>query len=497
MAYTKIRVIRQRLDDRVDYVLNKEKTTLGSSIEYAMNKQKTITEKKLYESTVNCRKNNAYKKMVKTKEYYDKTDGIQGFHIIQSFKPNETTPEQAHEIGLEFIKKCLKDRFEVVLGTHLDQEHIHNHIIINSVSCKDGKKYRNNFKDYFRDIRGISDELCRKYGLSIIEQNDKTTNKEKNTLTYYEWLARNKGKTSWQSLIRLDIDDCIKQAFDFGNFLVLMRLKGYEIKQGKYLSFLPMGKERFSRGYKLGHMYSAENIKRRISGVRATTEFKDMQSYVNKKYDLKPFPKVKKGSFRALCVYYMYLLGQVKENKTPDEVNKIVKEDLIRFEAMIKTINFTKMRNLDTVESVVHYKDKCYLTISLIKSNQSKIKNENKENIRLFNAVIDLKKYKRAYEMYQDGYKMMKAEHDKYLKAVKTLKESGYETDEQVETLTKKQSNIESKMANFTSDIRHFRYEIKMCNKALKLNEDIEQKKTGVERLEQNEKRRKRDEPGR
>jgi len=496
MAYTKIRVIRQRLDDRVEYVLNKEKTTLGSSIEYAMNERKTITEKKLYESTVNCRKNNAYKKMIKTKEYFDKTDGIQGFHIIQSFKPGETTPEQAHEIGLEFIKKCLKDRFEVVIGTHLDQEHIHNHIIINSVSCKDGKKYRNNFKDYFKDIRGISDDLCRKYGLSIIKPKAEL-NKEKNSLTYIEWLARNKDKTSWQSLIRLDIDDGIKQAFDFGNFLVLMRLKGYEIKQGKYLSFLPMGKERFSRGYKLGHMYSMENIKRRIAGVRATTEFKDMQSYVNNKYDFKPFPKVKKGSFRALCVYYMYLLGQVKENKTPDEVNKIVKEDLTRFEAMIKTINFTKMRNLDTALSVINYKDKCYKTISLIKSNQSKIKNENKENIRLFNAVIDLRKYKRAYEMYRDGYKMMKAEHDKYLKAVETLKEAGYETDEQFETLTKKQGNIESKMTNFTSDIRHFRYEIKMCNMALKLNENIEQKKTRVEKLEQNKQRRNRDEPRR
>ncbi len=149
----------------------------------------------------------------------------------------------------------------------------------------------------------------------------------------------------------MDIDDCIQQAYDFGNFLVLMRLKGYEIKQGKHIAFLPMGKDRYSRGYKLGHNYSLENIQRRIAGLRSTTEFKNMQTYVNSKNDYKPFPKVRKGSFRALCLHYMYLLGQVKKNKAPDSVSNMVKEDLIRFDAMIKTINFTKLRNLDTIRA--------------------------------------------------------------------------------------------------------------------------------------------------
>ena len=137
-----------------------------------------------------------------------------GYHIIQSFKPDEVTPEQAHKIGVEFAKKCFGDKYQAVIGTHLDRAHYHNHIVINSVSLIDGKKYRNDFKDYFRDIRGISDGLCKQYGLSVIKEGG-----DDKSLTYIEWLARKNERISWQSIIRTDIDDCIKQAFSYEIFL--------------------------------------------------------------------------------------------------------------------------------------------------------------------------------------------------------------------------------------------------------------------------------------
>lgn len=475
MAITKKFVIHARLDDRVGYVLNDEKTTLDDMLEYATNDEKTVSLQKEYKTAHNCNLGTAYQDMMDTKKRKNATGGRLGYHIIQSFKPGEVTAEEAHEIALEFVRRSFND-YEVVIGTHIDKEHIHSHIIVNSVSVFSGKKYRDSAKDLFDGIRGVSDQICREHGLSVI-----VPSKEKNSLTYVEWLARKQKRTSWQSLIRLDIDDCIQQAFDFGNFLVLMRLKGYEIKQGKYISFQPMGKERFSRGYKLGHSYSMENIQRRIAGVRTTMEFKDMQNYVNSKYDFKPFPKIKKGSFQALCIHYMYLLGQAKKNQLPDQVSNIVKEDLIRFETMIKTNNFTKMRNLDTLEQIEQYKDQCYETIGLIKSNQAQIKKDNKEYSRLFEAVVNRSKYMRAYDLYQkDGYQAMKAQHDMYQKAVQTLKDAGYETDEQIETLIEKQSDVESKMADFSSDIRHFRYEIKMCNQALKLNDHMQERQAKV-----------------
>ncbi len=482
MAITKKFVIHQRLDDRVGYVLNDEKTSLDDMLEYATNDDKTVTLMKEYKTALNCNLETAYQDMMATKKRKNATGGRLGYHIIQSFKPGEVTAEEAHEIAIELAQRSFGD-YEVVIGTHIDKEHIHSHIVVNSVSVITGKKYRDTAKDLFNGIREASDQLCREHGLSVVVPKE-----EKKSLSYIEWLARQGKRTSWQSLIRMDIDDCIQQAYDFGNFLVLMRLKGYEIKQGKHIAFLPMGKDRYSRGYKLGHNYSLENIQRRIAGLRATTEFKNMQTYVNSKNDYKPFPKVRKGSFRALCLHYMYLLGQVKKNKAPDSVSNMVKEDLIRFDAMIKTINFTKLRNLDTIESVERYKDKCFETIGLIKRDQAQLKKDTEEDSLLFDAVVDRNKYAHAYALYRDEcFVAMKAEHDKYSAAVRILKEAGYVTDAQIQTLIDRQSEVESKLAQFTSDIRHFRHEIKMCDHALQLNKHVKEKRAVIDKLEQYE----------
>lgn len=115
----------------------------------------------------------AYSEMQRTKEKWHKTGGVLGYHFIQSFKPKEATPETVHEIGVEFARRCFGERFEVVIGTHLDRNHLHNHIVVNSVSFADGKKYHSNAKSYFVDIRKISDEICREYGLSVIEPQKK------------------------------------------------------------------------------------------------------------------------------------------------------------------------------------------------------------------------------------------------------------------------------------------------------------------------------------
>lgn len=489
MAITKKFVIHRRLDDRVGYVLNDEKTSLDDMLEYATNDDKTVTLKKAYKTALNCNQETAYQDMMATKKRKNATGGRLGYHIVQSFKPGEVTAEEAHKIAIELAQRSFRD-YEVVIGTHIDKDHIHSHIVVNSVSVFTGKKYRDSAKDLFNGIREASDQLCREHGLSVVVPKN-----EKMSLTYIEWLARQEKRISWQSLIRMDIDDCVQQAYDFGNFLVLMRLKGYEIKQGKYIAFLPMGKDRFSRGYKLGHNYTLENIQRRIAGLRATTEFKDMQTYVDNKYAFKPFPKVKKGGFQALCLHYMFLLGQVKKNKAPDSVSNMIKEDLIRFDAMIKTINFTKLRNLGTVESVEQYKDKCFETIGLIKRNQAQLKKEMGEYSRLFSAVVDRNRYVRAYALYHgEGFVAMKAEHDKYMAAVRLLKEAGYETNAQIQTLIDRQSTVESMLAQFTNDIRHFRHEIKMCDQALQLNHHMQEKRDAIQLMGKDE-RNNADEP--
>lgn len=150
MAYTKILVIHNRLDKSLDYALDEEKTStsLAAAIDYAFNIDKTETS--CMETAINCGRDTAYADMMETKRRWGKAGGdhVKGYHIIQSFAPGEVTPEQAHAVGVEFASKLLADRYEVIVSTHLNKAHYHNHVVINSVSFMDGKMYRNNFRDY-------------------------------------------------------------------------------------------------------------------------------------------------------------------------------------------------------------------------------------------------------------------------------------------------------------------------------------------------------------
>lgn len=167
MAITKIIAIRDRLDKRINYAVNGEKTTLDAGITYATNPEKT--EQHFFTSALNCEScETAYAEMQVTKRRFGKLGGVVGYHFIQSFAPGEVTPEQAHRIGVEFAERLFGKRYEAVIGTHLDKAHLHNHVVVNSVSFVDGKKYHSSPGSYYFDVRGVSDALCRENDLSVI-----------------------------------------------------------------------------------------------------------------------------------------------------------------------------------------------------------------------------------------------------------------------------------------------------------------------------------------
>lgn len=186
MAITKIIAIRDRLDKRVNYAVNGEKTTLDTGITYAANPEKT--EQLFFTSAINCEScETAFAEMQATKQRFGKLGGVEGYHFIQSFAPGEVTPEQAHRIGVEFAQRLFGERYEVVVGTHLDKVHLHNHVVVNSVSFVDGKKYHSSPGSYYFDVRGVSDALCRENDLSTIAPQGKGKH-------YAEWKAENTGK---------------------------------------------------------------------------------------------------------------------------------------------------------------------------------------------------------------------------------------------------------------------------------------------------------------
>ena len=229
MAYTSIIPV-SRLDNSITYIRNKDKTTkkgqsagsLEEAIDYAMNRDKT--ERSIFEDAIGCVCETAYQDMVATKKRYHKMDGVQGFHLVQSFAKGEVTPELAHRIGMELAKRLLQGKYEAVITTHLNTEHYHNHIVFNSVSMEDGKKYHSNSRSYYEDVRKASDALCLKYGLSVIEP------KNGKGKSYAQWMAEQDGKPTWRTSIRLDIRDAVAESFTWKQFLEQMKQRGYQWK---------------------------------------------------------------------------------------------------------------------------------------------------------------------------------------------------------------------------------------------------------------------------
>lgn len=317
MAYDKIIPIKGRLDHCVNYVLNPDKTDLGRVLEYIGNADKTITPdgRAVLETAINCQLETAYREMMDTKRRWSKRGGVLGYHLVHSYAPGEVTPEQAHAIGVEFTQQLLQGKYEVVVSTHLDHDHIHNHILFNSVSCLDGRKYRDNFKAYYGDIRGTSNTVSRKHGLSVITP-------EGSGKHYAEWDAQRKGKQTVRGLIKQDIDAVIEQSFTYASFLSGLRKLGYEIKSGsniKHTAVKPPGSPNFARLDSLGTGYTEDDIKRRLSASRSGSAPKPQaqtQGTLPKRYTCPQGKLPRRGrklrGFRALYVHYLLFLGLQK-----------------------------------------------------------------------------------------------------------------------------------------------------------------------------------------
>lgn len=218
----------------------------------------TKTEQHHYESVWNMRSGEtAYDEMVVTKERLGKCGGVQAFHFMQSFKPDEITPETAQEVGREFARRLLGNEYEAIITTHTDKKHIHNHICVNSVNRITGNKYRSQKQDMKR-YRNLSDEICREYGLSVIEP------KRQRGMSYAEWDAEKNGKKTIRGQIREDMNFAIRHAIGFGNFLSILEDMGYKTKQGKVWSVKAPCAERFVRIDTLGDLFTKEAIERRI-----------------------------------------------------------------------------------------------------------------------------------------------------------------------------------------------------------------------------------------
>ena len=245
MAVTKIKAIRGTLSKAIAYILNPEKT-----------------DKKLLVSSYGCASETAAREFEWTRKIAEQKGmnpvRIIARHVIQSFEIGEVTPELAHEIGKQFADEILGGKYEYVLTTHIDKDHVHNHLIFNAVDFVDYHAYKS-YKRIYYDMREVSDRLCKENGLSVIPPS------QNKGMGYKEYTEAKRG-TSWKQKLKQTIDRLVITAKDYDDFLRLMQEAGYEIKTGKYISFRAEGQERFTRSKTIGENYTEERIKERIAG---------------------------------------------------------------------------------------------------------------------------------------------------------------------------------------------------------------------------------------
>lgn len=398
MAYTSIIPVH-RLDRSIEYIKDKKKTTqkaenansLEEAVDYAMNREKT--EQSAYEDSIGCTCDSAFADMVATKKRFHKLGGVQGYHLIQSFAVGEVTPELAHLIGQELAEQLLKGRFEAVVTTHLNTAHCHNHIVFNSVSMEDGRKYHSNAKSYYEEIRKISDGICRKYGLSVIPENGGKGEH------YAQWQAEGDGKPTWRTAIRMDIREAVQESFTWRQFLEQMEQRGYVWKlDQKYPALKAPGMERFVRLKSLGRNYTEENIRewilrpKRIGRLRLGTEEWDQKQ--NRKG---ASPKKKLAGLQALYYSYLYQMGVLK--KRPPRIPYLVREDIRRLDQRIEQMEFLQKHGITTREQLAAFQiPREQQVVSLLKERRGLYRKEP-DSPRIGEITEQLKKLRKDIKM--------------------------------------------------------------------------------------------------
>lgn len=396
MAVTSIWRVNGWLGKLVIYVENPEKTdnpsyvpqgTAGGKtggledvIQYAMNSSKTqkADEEQAevlrnFVSGINCHPATAREEMLAVKKRFGKETGTVAYHGYQSFAPGEATPEMAHEIGIKLAQRLWGDQYQVVVATHLDREsHLHNHFVVNTVSFRNGIKYHRTAKDY-HDMQVLSDELCREYRLSVIEDPQYGRSKH-----YGEWRAEKEQRPTWRGLVRSDVDEAIRQSMTERQFYDALRKKGYEIKIGKDISLRPPGKERFVRLVRnFGEDYSIAGIRTRIlqqhRPERPLPVATRQKQYRRGKGSFRKARKI--TGFRALYFHYCYLLGVFPKHKPQNRkrLHFLLREDLIKLEAITKEARLLAEHRIDTAEQLSSYKSGLESQISALSADRKQL----------------------------------------------------------------------------------------------------------------------------
>ena len=361
MAVTKIWNIRGKADSPLEYIANPEKTqrefteserqALADVIAYAANEDKT--EKLYYTTGINCSVEFARDQFDTTKLRFGKTGGNVAYHAYQSFAPREVTPDEAHAIGVQLARELWGDRFQMVVATHVNSHCVHSHIVINSVSFRDGKKFHD-CRDTYRQLREASDRICLEHGLSIVD------NPRGRGVDQYLYKMEKAGMPTRYNVARQAIDEAVALSLNIDEFKSELRRRGYNYRfdpQRKYWTVTPPGWKKSIRIHQLGPDYTRESIERRIyENDPAVRTERLRQSYrMPNHYNLRRRIDRIMGrtGLEKLYLRYCYELGYLpKYRQNPTRLHIVLKEDLLKCDQYSEQAKLLSKYHVNTDEDL-------------------------------------------------------------------------------------------------------------------------------------------------
>ena len=373
MAVTQIWKVDTRLDHVLKYTTNEDKTDgknykeLHNVLDYATSDYKT--EEQLYVSGINCSPETAYEEMIITKKEFHKEDGILAFHAFQSFAENEVDAKTCHEIGIKLAEEMWGDRFEVVVSTHLNTNHLHNHFVINSVSFKDGKRYYDKRSTY-AELRNISDNLCKEYGLSVIKEKER----KKYKVNYQNYQKKNMEYDNYYSSTKKDIDRAIAMAYSYSDFENLLKAMNYDVKY-RYdkLTIRRNPYRKNIRVHNYGEDYTKEKIIERIK-IEKAPRIPFLNEYNNNKYYRNyDYRKEKPKGIYALYLHYCYLLNVIPQKKPYKKLPASIREDSRKLDKISDEAKLLVSENLLTDEQFFSFKNNKLIELNDLLEEREKI----------------------------------------------------------------------------------------------------------------------------
>ena len=413
MATTKIWDVKAHVSKLLAYVANKNKTTMELEVKsdneaenlaaeiLGLPPEHFLHEEKKFVTGINCTPENANEVMLTLLEGTSPSN-IQCYHGYQSFKPGEVDADTAHAIGIQLANELWGEDFPIIVATHIDRGHVHNHFCIPATGFS-GKRYHDCNATY-KLMRDTSDRLCREYGLSVIENPGKDRRKH-----IAEVHDEKKGIPTMRDQIRADIDAVAKQEFIIKNFYNRMRSLGYTIEQReKFLRIKPYGYDKFFRLDKLGEGYTEEDIEARIRSNARARQWTPITYY-------EPTLREKPGGLYALYLHYCYLLGIIPKviPKNP-EAYAAIKEDVRRARMYSEQAKFLGKYCLDTKDDLIQHALKVRAQMDVLYKERQKLRNKMRwmkdpsemQLIReqIFAISDKLKPLRKEYAMCKDIY---------------------------------------------------------------------------------------------